>query len=472
MSQNDFSIDNQSGALFRADLNNALQALVSLSSGASAPTTTYAFQLWYDTTNSLLKIRNSANSAWVTLGPWADSTKVESYVGGTKVFDIDSTKATFTLTGAVKVANGTTAQRPTPTAGMLRFNSTTTQFEGYDGTAWGSIGGAGNAKLDVFSGNGSTTAFTLTADPGSKNNTIVTIGGVVQQKSTYSITTTTLTFTTAPPSGTSNIEVMYNVALSVGTPAAGTVNVAAMTADALNDAVASKSANYTATATAANTDRVIKADASSAAFTITTWGHSGNTGRTLTVKKTDSTLNAVTISPASGTIDGKSSIKLCTQNESVTIESDGTNFFIIDKRIVSDFVPYTPTITGFGTPSGVAFWSRRDGDSLEIVGNFTSGTATATAATITMGFAGSNTPSGLTVDGSKIASVQLVGLGCYNAVQSGPLTILASSGNNYVSMGRQDSGAGGLIAQNGSNILTSGQAVSFTAKIPIANWES
>jgi hypothetical protein len=46
-------------------------------------------------------------------------------------------------TGAVKVPVGTDAQRPTPATGQLRFNSTSGSFEGYDGSAWGSIGGGG-----------------------------------------------------------------------------------------------------------------------------------------------------------------------------------------------------------------------------------------------------------------------------------------------------------------------------------------
>ena len=37
---------------------------------------------------------------------------------------------------------GTTGQQPTPATGMLRFNSTTTSFEGYNGSAWASVGGA------------------------------------------------------------------------------------------------------------------------------------------------------------------------------------------------------------------------------------------------------------------------------------------------------------------------------------------
>jgi hypothetical protein len=50
--------------------------------------------------------------------------------------------ASFTATSAVLLAKGTTAQRPSPTSGMLRFNTTTTEFEGYNGTAWSSVGGA------------------------------------------------------------------------------------------------------------------------------------------------------------------------------------------------------------------------------------------------------------------------------------------------------------------------------------------
>jgi len=47
------------------------------------------------------------------------------------------------FTGAVTLAKGTTGQQPaSPVSGMLRFNTTTTQFEGYNGTAWSSVGGA------------------------------------------------------------------------------------------------------------------------------------------------------------------------------------------------------------------------------------------------------------------------------------------------------------------------------------------
>lgn len=84
--------------------------------------------------------------------------------------------------------------------------------------------GSTNVTVDVFSGNGSTTAFTLSGDPGSENNTYVFVGGVYQQKSTYSLSGVTLTFSTAPPSGTSNVEVVWTQPLAIGVPSDATVS--------------------------------------------------------------------------------------------------------------------------------------------------------------------------------------------------------------------------------------------------------
>jgi hypothetical protein len=63
--------------------------------------------------------------------------------------------SSFTSTGALTISKGTTGQRPTAASGMLRFNTTTTEFEGYNGTAWASVGGAAlsndtSTATDVF----------------------------------------------------------------------------------------------------------------------------------------------------------------------------------------------------------------------------------------------------------------------------------------------------------------------------------
>jgi hypothetical protein len=77
---------------------------------------------------------------------------------GTPTF---SGNVTFSSTGAITTPVGTTGQRPSPTTGMLRFNSTGTSFEGYNGSAWTSLGGAtGGVGNPAFYEND----ITITAD--------------------------------------------------------------------------------------------------------------------------------------------------------------------------------------------------------------------------------------------------------------------------------------------------------------------
>lgn len=158
--------------------------------------------------------------------------------------------------------SGTTAERPAaPAAGMMRYNSTTLKLEIYTNSAWTPVGGSAavsttaptspqpgdlwydsgtgqlktyngtawvvgqvNLSVDTFSGNGTTTAFTLSVDPGTENNTEVFIGGVYQQKGTYSVSGTTLTFSAAPPAGSSNIEVNIKSGTTLGVPTDGSVS--------------------------------------------------------------------------------------------------------------------------------------------------------------------------------------------------------------------------------------------------------
>lgn len=70
--------------------------------------------------------------------------------------------------------------------------------------------------FDQFSGNGSTTAFTLSYAPASTTSIVVSVSGVVQNPNTYSVSGLTLTFSGAPPTGTNNIGVLY-----LGLPAIG-----------------------------------------------------------------------------------------------------------------------------------------------------------------------------------------------------------------------------------------------------------
>jgi hypothetical protein len=70
MSQNTLNIPDSNGATFLTNLNAALQAMATNQSGGTAPSTTYAFQLWVDTStlSPILRIRNAANSAHISTG--------------------------------------------------------------------------------------------------------------------------------------------------------------------------------------------------------------------------------------------------------------------------------------------------------------------------------------------------------------------------------------------------------------------
>jgi len=106
MSQHDFIISNQGFPAFRSDLNDGLQALASLSSGATAPSTTYANQFWYDTANDILKIRNEDNDAWisiVTLNQTTDA--VSSFANTPSLTGSNTLSGTNTFSGTM-VASG------------------------------------------------------------------------------------------------------------------------------------------------------------------------------------------------------------------------------------------------------------------------------------------------------------------------------------------------------------------------------
>jgi hypothetical protein len=81
--------------------------------------------------------------------------------------------------------------------------------------------------VDEFTGDGSDTTFTMGGDPGLEVNTQVYLNGVYQEKATYSVSGTTLTFSTAPANSTSVEVVRYAAsAVTEGTPDDNTVTTA------------------------------------------------------------------------------------------------------------------------------------------------------------------------------------------------------------------------------------------------------
>ena len=140
--------------------------------------------------------------------------------------------------------------------------------------------------------------------------------------------------------------------------------------------------------------------------------------------------------------------------------------------VVTDWQSYTPTFTGFGTVTGVNFYSRRVGDSLEVQGFFTPGTPTATQAQITLGFGGGN--ANVVVDATKIASTSIVGKGNINAASTTyfGVDVLATGGNNYVTIGLQSSTASSATSANGNALPGTNSQNAYFFKVPIVGWSS
>jgi hypothetical protein len=101
-----------------------------------------------------------------------------------------------------------------------------------------------STHIDEFNGNGSTTVFTLTRTPAANNahNYVVFIDNVFQRYGSsyaYTVTGATITFTSAPPSGTNNIQVIQlNGVNTLNTVANGAISKAKLDFDPEDDATA------------------------------------------------------------------------------------------------------------------------------------------------------------------------------------------------------------------------------------------
>lgn len=209
MAQHDYVLDDQSGASFRGDLNNALAAVVSQNSGASAPSVTFAYMLWADTTNGLLKMRNAANSAWITIGTLASANlglmplSGGSYTGAFNDNDVTLASASTVNIGAaggrsINISGTTTITAfDTVQAGTIRklrfagiltltYNATSMILPG----AANIVTAAGDAAefLSLGSGNWKCTDYTrasgaaIVASSGGSRNALINGAALVWQR--------------------------------------------------------------------------------------------------------------------------------------------------------------------------------------------------------------------------------------------------------------------------------------------------
>lgn len=97
MATHDYNIANQGFPAFRSDLNNSLSAIVSNNSNATEPSTTYAYQWWYDTSSDTLKFRNADNDAWVSFATFDMANDTVNFLDSSVSIDGISTSATGTV---------------------------------------------------------------------------------------------------------------------------------------------------------------------------------------------------------------------------------------------------------------------------------------------------------------------------------------------------------------------------------------
>lgn len=159
MAQADFNVANQSFPAFRADMNNQLLALATNSSGASAPSTTYPYMQWADTTGGIMYLRNAANSGWSSLRTLDGNTVYATYFRQR----VDS--SFLALTGGLTGGANIELYGPTHgNANIAVYDATTHTFRSVDGaTRYGQfrsggldVGAPGTTACDLQLGTGTT----------------------------------------------------------------------------------------------------------------------------------------------------------------------------------------------------------------------------------------------------------------------------------------------------------------------------
>ena len=160
-----FTVDNNVGSVFRTKINQCFSALNSINSGSGDPTINSAFQPHIDTSSNLLKLRNGANNAYITIGNVSQEN----------------------LGLLPKLSGATSGRDASPANGDFRYNTDFNSFEGYFGSAWATLGNkpAFAARPSAVQAIANTT-FTLVS-----NNTEIFDSGGAYNNSTYKFTVPT-----------------------------------------------------------------------------------------------------------------------------------------------------------------------------------------------------------------------------------------------------------------------------------------
>ena len=97
MATHDYVIDNSTAPAVRADINSALQAIVSNNSNASAPSSTFANMFWYDTDANWFYMSNEDDDAWIKLFKLNQTSDLIQHIANSAVVDISTGADVATL---------------------------------------------------------------------------------------------------------------------------------------------------------------------------------------------------------------------------------------------------------------------------------------------------------------------------------------------------------------------------------------
>ena len=228
MAQHDYTIDNQTFPSYRTDHNNSLSAIVSNNSGATQPSTTYAYQWWYDTSSNILKLRNADNDAWINIGTFDQTNDTVTLVGTEATLPtitsispdtIDNTASNVVITGTNYVI--TPNVEIISTTGAITFPNSVTRDSATQLTINVTLPTDGTYFIRIENPDGgavrSSTAAGSLGDVAAGSAVSLSVAGTSDSTVAYSETTAVLTSNTDTPNSTMNLSLNSSTGAITGT---------------------------------------------------------------------------------------------------------------------------------------------------------------------------------------------------------------------------------------------------------------
>lgn len=274
--------------------------------------------------------------------------------------------------------------------------------------------------------------------------------------------------------GTTNTQVLSNKTLT-------TPILSDPISNGLRHAVSS---SLTSNTTLDGTYSTVRVSGAGSSWTLLLPAAASHTGRIYSIKRTDQTFaNTVTVDGnSSETIDGATTFKLCSQNELLRIQSDGTNWIVLDHSYPKSWTSFTPALTATSVNPTIGstglvqsgFW-RRVGDSVEVKFAIRAGSSGFAAGTGTYTFALPD--SNWTIDTAKAATLGLpvYGHGIYfdDSASKVWITTVEYQSTTKVEMryGEGAAAVSSFVTATAPASMAGSDYWSGNYTVPITNWE-